>query len=124
MKPYRRFARRVTPSWTSAAFVIVALLASADAFAQTREQCRDALERAEDQYDLGRYDEVIGALRLCAEQVPEAARLRAYKLLALAYLKMQERDRAEQAVTHLLQENPNFTPDPEQDSQEFVDLVN
>ena len=127
-------AKAAVPSWKwstrlrslrwAILFLLHCFVLHTHALAQTREQCRDALERAEDQYDLARYDQVVAALRDCAEQVPEASRLRAYKLLALAHLKLQERNRAEQSVTHLLEENPDFTADPGQDSQEFVDLVN
>ncbi len=55
--------------------------------ASAQDSCRDALERAEDQYDAGQYQQVIAALQPCLpNEVPTAGQLRAYKLLALAYL--------------------------------------
>jgi hypothetical protein len=96
------------------------------ASAQTQDPCRATLERAEDQYDVGEYDEVIALLEQCPPEkfLEPRQQIRAYKLAALAQLKIGAEKPAEAAVESLLDLRPQFKPDPEQDPQAFVDLVN
>jgi hypothetical protein len=101
----------------------LALLIVAPASAQV--PCRDALERAEDQYDAGQYQQVIAVLQPCLpNEVPTAGQLRAYKLLALAYLLTNDKGSAKTPVREILKLNPRFEADATQDPPPFVDLVN
>jgi hypothetical protein len=107
----------------SAFAIIFTTFSLSPAHAQEQE-CQAALERAEDQYDVSDYSGVIRLLAPCASLIPEERRVRAYKLLALAYLKIDERNSAKANVKDLLELKPKFNPDPNQDPREFVDLVN
>ncbi|NUO82391.1 hypothetical protein HUU05_20135 [candidate division KSB1 bacterium] len=113
--------RTIKHSCTLAVFAIFFMLSSSHA--QERE-CQTALERAEDQYDVSNYSGVIGLLEPCAALLPQERRVRAYKLLALARLKVKERDSAKTDVKELLDLKPKFVPDAGQDSPEFIALVN
>ncbi len=113
--------RTIKHACALAVFAIFFMLSSSRA--QERE-CQTALERAEDQYDVSNYNGVIALLDPCAALLPQERRARAYKLLALARLQVQERESAKTNVKELLDLKPRFAPDAGQDPQEFVDLVN
>ncbi len=103
--------------------ILLTIFNVAPALAQA--PCRDALERAEDQYDAGQYQRVIAILQPCLpNEVPTAGQLRAYKLLALAYLLADDKGSAKTPVREMLKLNPRFEADATQDPQSFVDLVN
>jgi hypothetical protein len=96
------------------------------ASAQTQDPCQATLERAEDHYDVGEYGKVIALLQQCPpDQFPEARhQIRAYKVLALALLKLGFGDSAQTAVGKLLDLRPQYAPDPNQDPEDFIALVN
>lgn len=119
------FCRPIGFLFASRLAFLLALFPVAPASAQ--DSCREALERAEDQYDAGQYQQVIAVLRPCLpNQVPAAGQLRAYKLLALAYLLAEDKNKgaAKTQVREMLKLNPRFEADITQDPQAFVDLVN
>jgi len=102
------------------------LLLMATATAQEQSPCAAVLERAEDQYDLREYDEVLKLLQQCpaAQFLEPRQQLRAHKLEALARLQLGSENEAEKAVESLLDLRPNFSPDEQQDPAAFVELVN
>jgi hypothetical protein len=112
------------PTLSILAFVIIFVLSSLSPARAQEKECQAALERAEDQYDAGDYGGVIGSLERCAPYIAKERQVRAYKLLALARLKMGERSSAKTHVRTLLALKREFEPDPSQDPKAFVDLVN
>ncbi len=90
--------------------------------AQAQEKCINALIEAQKLYETGRYVQVIELLNPC---LPDSIRdkVRAYRLLALAYLAEEYTDKAEDAVEKLLKQDRTYAPDPINDSPEFIALV-
>ncbi len=112
------------PTRSIIALAIIFILSSISPLRAQEQECQTALERAEDQYDVGNYGGVIRLLEPCASYISKERQVRAFKLLALAHLKIEEKESAKVNVRSLLAVKRDFEPDAGQDPQEFVDLVN
>jgi len=103
----------------------VTLTALPPSWTHAQGQCATALTNAEQMYAAGRFTAVIQILNRCLpDDIPEEQRLRAYRLLALAYLAEDYSDRAENAIEELLELAPGYQPDLAHESEEFVALIN
>jgi tetratricopeptide (TPR) repeat protein len=91
---------------------------------RAQDQCVNALAEAQKLYELGRYTQIIELLNpWLPDNLREIERVRAYRLLALAYLAEEYPEKAETAIKNLLKQDENYLPDPVQDSQQFIELV-
>lgn len=100
--------------------------APAPAAAQEAEAaCTQEFERAEDAYFTADFEQAIGLLTTCLDEValPPGERLRFFRLLAFAYLATEATAEARMAVESLLDVDPAYTPDPATDRPDFVALV-
>jgi hypothetical protein len=95
------------------------------AFGQALSTCEPLLAEAEERYTDREYTEAEDLLRACLAQselaVDEA--LRAYRLLALVFLRQDDVSEAKQAVLRLLGVSFSYEADPVQDPPVYVALV-
>lgn len=104
------------------AFSILIVSAAA---AQDETNCAASLQQADAAYVDGRFDRTLQLADDCirsgsANRNELAA---SYRLLALAYIKMDRLGEARMAVLHLLNEVPEYTTDPIVDPPDYAVLV-
>ena len=104
--------------------ILVAVLPGA-ALAQEEVDCETVLVQAEEQYNVGQFDVVIGRINACLEQgaIPEEDLPKAHRMLSHCYLGKQLADQAREAIRKLLELAPNYQPDPIQDLPAFTELI-
>lgn len=95
---------------------------AAPAFAQN---CTNALQRAENSYQSGEFDNAIDRLTTCIEagRFSDEERRQAYRLIGLSYIGKDREADARAAVAALLDVAPNYEPDPAIDPPPFVRMV-
>ena len=93
--------------------------------AQSQEVCTKQLAQAENDYNRGRFDEAISMITECLGKsgIIEQERMRAYRLLGLAYLAKDYLEDARSAIRKLLDMVPNYKSDPVQDPPPFTKLI-
>lgn len=92
--------------------------------ANAQDNCKTALEEAQEAYDANHYDVVVRLLNACLPNgIAERTRMRAYKLLAVAYTFENQPDKAKTAIREFLSLNPGYEPDTSQDPPLFVKLL-
>jgi len=112
-------------------FLILALIITPFAgkfssiFAQSQNKCEKEILDAQKQYDSGRFDGAIKILTECLskENISQNMKMKAYRLLGLAYIAKDYLKDAKTAVSKLLDIVPNYKPDPEQDPPAFVNII-
>ena len=92
-------------------------------FAQGK--CTLELNDAEEKYNTGRFDEAIESITKCLNKsgITEDEKMRAYRLLGLAYIAKDYLEDAKTAVQKLLDMVPNYQSDPVQDPPPFTKMV-
>lgn len=92
----------------------------------TTPNCPQTLRLATSTYEQGRLHEVRGILDGCLKsgEFNDQEKESAYKLLALAYLYLEEPELADEAMLSLLRTNPYFEPKTASDPAEFIALYN
>jgi tetratricopeptide (TPR) repeat protein len=92
-------------------------------FAQGK--CSQELNDAEQKYNTGRFDEAIESITKCLGKpgITEDEKMRAYRLLGLAYIAKDYLEDAKTAVKKLLDMVPNYQSDPVQDPPPFTKMV-
>lgn len=113
-----------------AAAMILVFIAPRLATAQQQTQqknnttCAQTLRLARSVYENGRLHELEGLLEGCvkADQWTTQERVDAYKLLTLAYIYMEEPEKADAMMLSILQTDPEFRPNNNIDPAEFVAL--
>ncbi len=92
-------------------------------FAQGK--CSQELNDAEQKYNTGRFDEAIESITKCLGKpgITEDEKMRAYRLLGLAYIAKDYLEDAKTAVKKLLDMVPNYQSDPVQDPPPFTRMV-
>jgi len=88
------------------------------------QDCDEELARAQQSYNIGRFDEAIETLRYCLDHnAPDLEiQAKAYRLIGMAYIGSRKEAEAKQAIVELLEIAPGYEPDP-QDNRNYVDLV-
>ena len=96
-----------------------------DAMAQPQDKCEKELREADQNYRIGRFNESIDLLTRCLNKkaVSKEEKMRAYRLLGLAFIAKDYEKQARNAVTKLLELVPNYESDPIQDPPPFTKLV-
>jgi len=99
-------------------------LATAQQQQKTNTTCAQTLRLARSVYENGRLHELEGLLEGCvkADQWTTQERVDAYKLLTLAYIYMEEPEKADAMMLNILQTDPEFRPNNNIDPAEFVAL--
>jgi tetratricopeptide (TPR) repeat protein len=111
-------------SWSLLLFLIFNPVPIASA-QQPQDQCEKLLNEAEEKYYNGLFEESIALVKQCLEEGtlnPELG-ARAYKQLSLSFLAQEYRDQAKESIRKLLQSHPDYKPNPEQEGEEFTELV-
>lgn len=97
----------------------------ATAHAQTEAACSERLTAARDLYETRQYEEAVDRLSAClwrsglsVDFVEEG-----YRLLALAYLRLDDVPNARLALVELLARSPDYRPDPVRDLPSYVSLA-
>jgi len=102
-------------------FIVVVF---AEASAQVTN-CAQTLRLARSTYDQGRLHELPGLLEHCLKDgFTDDQKVEAYKLLAEAYLYLEEPEKADEAMLNLLRTNHYFQINENVDPAEFVGLYN
>ena len=92
---------------------------------KAQENCGGAIVNAKSLYELGKLNEVISELNPCLTHSLDRTNLwQGYKLKALAYLALNDKDNARRAAEDMLEINPLFKPSLLKDPKDFVELVN
>ncbi|WP_109832599.1 porin family protein [Reichenbachiella versicolor] len=89
--------------------------------------CKLNLNLAEEKYKNGQIEEVQSLIKPCVEgksNFNKQDKIRAYKLLTITYLYLNEEEEASKNMQKLLNLNPEYIIDPNVDPSEFVDLYN
>ena len=91
---------------------------------KTNTTCAQTLRLARSVYENGRLHELEGLLEGCVkgDQWTTQERVDAYKLLTLAYIYMEEPEKADAMMLSILQTDPEFRPNNNIDPAEFVAL--
>jgi hypothetical protein len=87
--------------------------------------CVSQLNKAEESYYNGQFDEALQLSRQCLQNTsltPEN-RLRAYTILARTFLGKNETDSSKWAINRILELNPDYQPTIEQEKPQYVHLV-
>ena len=106
-------------------FIIYSIiLPRADLYGQ--DTCAEILTRAEQNYFEGRFDDTISLVKSCLARgsLDQSGLVRAYKILAQAYLAKNHPEAAGKIVTTILEIDPNYNPTIETEPPPFVELVN
>ena len=89
------------------------------------QECSERLDQAEESYYNGDLDQAILLARQCSEDknVSNDIRLHAYKILARSFLIKEDMNSAKNTVLLILQINPEYQATIEEESPNFVKLV-
>lgn len=92
--------------------------------AQTQSTCAQTLRLAQSIYDQGRLHELPSLLSTCLEgdNFTDDEKVRAYKLLALTYIYLEEPQKADEMMLSLLRTHTEFKVNDAVDPAEFVAL--
>ncbi len=104
---------------------LIALSGLRTSVAQQLRSCDELLEEGSTAYVDRRYDEALQLADQCLAR-NELARddmIASYRLLALAYIRLDQLGDARLAVLHLLDAAPEYQPDPITDPPDYTVLV-
>ena len=83
---------------------------------------RQIYYQAESEYDIGRIEQALSILQKNIHIFTDNTQQSAYRLMALCWLSLDEDEKAEEWVRHLLSQDPYYTASS-QDPQRFIDMV-
>jgi hypothetical protein len=91
-----------------------------------QEKCTVLLKKAEEEYLSGKFNNTIELLNNCLQhkELAKPEQIRTYRLMALAYLKIEKPREAEITVQRILKLDCRYQPYPTEEEQEFIRLVN
>ena len=90
---------------------------------KSQKVCSEALSEAENMYDMGRLYEISELLHDCIENgFTREEKVRAYKLLSIVNLYLDQFAEADQTYLALLKLNPEYQPNPLIDPAELIYL--
>jgi len=105
---------------------LTGLLGAVPAAAQERAPtCEEAIAAGESSYLNGNFDEAISQVSACLERqdVSEDQAVRAYRLISLSHLRLNELQQARAAIVNIFGIRPGYEADPVEDPPEYVSLV-
>ena len=86
------------------------------------DDSRQLLTDAENAYQIGKIEEVMDILQGKVGSMNSALKLRAYRLLSLCALAIEQPEKAREYAIKMLSENPYYTPTVDYPPR-FIDLV-
>ncbi|MEJ0056087.1 MAG: outer membrane beta-barrel protein [Bacteroidota bacterium] len=107
-------------------FLILVLFSGATAFSQTTN-CTQVLRLARTQYEQGRLHEMPALMEGCLSSstgFTKEEKREAYRLLTLAYIYLEEPEKADESMLALLNTDHFFQINPSLDPAEFIALYN
>ena len=89
------------------------------------DPCQTEYEEARELYFSAEFESAIRLLETCLDAATLSAptKTRMYRMLAFSYLGNGEGEKARLAVENLLDNDPDYKPDPLQDRPDFVRLI-
>jgi len=107
-------------------FCFLILIIGERAYSQI-SSCAQTLRLARSTYEQGRLHELPELLESClkntgASGFTKEQKVQAYTLLAMAYIYLEEPEKADDAMLNLLRTDPYFRPNPDVDPAEFIGL--
>jgi hypothetical protein len=107
--------------------LVIAMFAASASMvqAQTPASCDTSYAQAEEAYYAADFERAVTLLRPCARatSLPDSTRAQMYRLLSFVYLGQNEQAAAQRAVESLLDLQPAYTPNPEEDRPDFIALT-
>lgn len=93
------------------------------------QSCAQTLRLARSTYEQGRLHELPDLLASCIKNTgatgfTKEQKVQAYTLLTMAYIYLEEPEKADEAMLNLLRTDPYFEPNPDVDPAEFTGLYN
>ncbi|MFH2095725.1 MAG: outer membrane beta-barrel protein [Bacteroidota bacterium] len=105
--------------------ILVFIIALSHGILPAQEDCSITLKQAENLYDAGNIEEIPGMLDMCLRSgLNKDERLRAYRLMILAYLFEDKKELAEDYMLKLLKQEPEYKVNESIEPAEFVYLFN
>lgn len=109
-------------------FFLAALLNVSFAPSSTAQQvrtCDELIQESDGMYRDGQFDRAVQLVNECLEKgdLSREDLVASYRLMALAYIRMDELGDARMAVLHLLNAAPEYVPDPIADPPDYTVLV-
>ena len=99
--------------------IFILFLVSANSFSQ--DFCDQKLGEAEDKFEKGRFYEIPDLLTLCLNNgFSKEEKIRAYRLLTITYLYLENQNLADQSYIELLKLSPEYIVNNEIDPRELV----
>lgn len=105
---------------------LIGLIGAGPAVAQEASPtCEEAIAAGESSYLNGNFEEAIGQVSACLERqdVLEEQAVRAYRLISLSHLRLNELQQARSAIVNIFGIRPGYEADPVEDPPEYVSLV-
>ena len=105
--------------------LLLTLLAALPLHAQENKgdsNYRQLLEQADEDYGIGRFDQVLTAVETTIDKMKGTDKQRALRLAALCHLAMYQTDKAELYAQRLIQENRYYSS--VNDPMEFTEIIN
>lgn len=104
---------------------LIGLVGAPPALAQDSTSCEAAIAAGEEAYLNANFEQAINRVATCLDQqdVPNEQAVRAYRLMSLAHLRLNELQQARAAIVNILGRQPEYEADPIQDPPEYVSLV-
>jgi len=121
----RAFRITITARWRLTCILALTLLAVTPLQAQDNSgnsNYRLLLEQADDDYEIGRFNQVLTALEKQVGKMSGSDKQRALRLMSLCYLAMYETGKAEEYAHKLILENRYYSN--VDDPIEFTDIIN
>jgi len=93
--------------------------------AQTKDQCTEQINKAEEVYQAGNWTEVIELIDQCLTKsnLSEVEKGKAYRIMSLVYIAMHSEKEANDAVKNLLLMDPNYQIDPDRDPLSLQKII-
>lgn len=102
---------------------ILSVTALGPAAAQQTDACSEMLTEAQAAYLDQRFTEAIQQIDECLESGRPADLVATYRLMALAYIRLDQLGDARLAIVQLLNAAPDYVPDPVADPPDYTVLV-
>ncbi len=121
----RIFKRRFMPGrMLNLLIMLLAVTRPLTTSSWAQDRCETTLAESQKIYEAGRFTQVIAMLNQCLpDGIVAAEKVKAYRLLAMAYLAEDYRKEAEEAIRKLLRLERGYQPHPIQDTEQFIALV-
>jgi hypothetical protein len=123
---YQRLKLKIIVFYLTTALLYLQLLFPLSGlFAAVQQLDENKLDQAEESYYDGDLDKAISLVHQCLADstINKDNRLRSYKILARIYLSKEDQEGAKDAVLKILQLDPQYLPNIEEEAPPYVNFV-